>query len=105
MKTIKEIIGFVIFATVFFCIGYGACISTFTDGKMELIVIMEDVKDGSTGTMPKYFYTVGDLPIGYVDGIETGTFKLYQRALGVKEDGKPGWEETAQQTMFFNASE
>lgn len=56
----------------------------------------------STGTEAYYHYTVGRDIAGYVDGQETRTFKLYQRALCVTEDGKPGWD-TATATMFFNA--
>ncbi len=73
-------------------------------------------KDDSTGTEPKrtevqgdgspvkYSYTVSDKARGYISGVETKTFKDYQKAVGVKQDGKAGFD-TCTATNFYNAQE
>ena len=57
--------------------------------------------EGTVSTEAYYYYTVGNDIKGYVDGQETRTFELYQRAVCVKEDGLPGMD-TASATCFFN---
>ena len=97
MKTIKETIGFVIFAAVFFFVGYGCAFSKYYSFDPTFSFM-----DGSTGKAA-YEYTVSDKTRCWVHGKEVSV-KEYQRALLIKDDGKPGMD-TANQTMFFNASE
>lgn len=100
--TIKHILGFVLFATMFFCIGYGAHISTVhTDGRVATAGEARMEAQGE-GSPVKYRYTVSDKARGYVWGVETKTFEDYQRAVGTKPDGKAGYD-TCTATNFYNA--
>ncbi len=90
MQMLKETIGVIVFAIIFWCIGYGCCLSTVPRTNS---VRAEIPTEG-------YYYTTGRTQIAYKDGIEIDGL-LFQEKLGVEPDGKLGWL-TAQQVMLYN---